>query len=134
MALVVWVTTWRYVVPRMLGTEYHWRSSRFWRDALIYPGINAALLAGAIGIVGVLFLISNESWPIWILPGLLMFVLIGLPVAFALPGLIYLVRKHWQSFNASRSQAVTAYLVVILIANFVYLALAAGYSALIGVI
>jgi len=132
MALVLWVVTWRYTMPRMLGVEYHWRSSRLWRDSLIYPGINAVLLAGGTGIVGV-FLVSPMRY-LAILPGLIVAVLIVLPVMFAVPGVVYLLKRHVRSLDVSKSQAVTAYIVIILIANFAYLALAFGYAALIGVI
>lgn len=133
MALVVWVIVWRYIVPRMLGTEYRWRGSRLWRDSLIYPGINAVLLAGGAGIiVGAFF--SSPMRYLAIIPGLIVAVLIVLPVLFAVPGVIYLLKRHVRSLGVSKSQAVTAYIVVILIANFAYLALAFGYAALIGVI
>jgi hypothetical protein len=130
-ALVVWVVAWRCIIPRMLGAEYHWRSSRLWRDVLIYPGINAALLAVCAGIAGILFLISAG---VGIIASLMVVVLIVLPVALALPGFIYLLKKHWLSFDAYRSQVLKAYIVVILVANFAYLALAVGYAALTGVI
>ena len=132
MALVVWVIVWRYIVPRMLGTEYRWRGSRLWRDSLIYPGINAVLLAGGAGIVGAFFLSPIRY--LAIIPGLIVAVLIVLPVLFAVPGVIYLLKRHVRSLGISKSQALTAYIVVILIANLAYLALAFGYAALIGVI
>lgn len=132
MALVMWVIVWRYIVPRMLGTEYRWRGSRLWRDSLIYPGINAVLLLGGASIVGAFFLSPIPF--LAIIPGLIVAVLIVLPVLFAVPSVIYLLRRHVRSLGVSKSQAVTAYIVVILIANFAYLALAFGYAALIGVI
>jgi len=131
-ALVLWVVTWRYIIPRMLGTKYRWRGSRLWRDSLIYPGINAALLVGGTGIVSI-FLFSSMRY-LALLPGLIVTVLIGLPVLFAVPGVIYLLKRHVRSLDVSKSQAVTAYIVVILIANFAYLALAFGYAALIGAV
>ncbi len=133
-ALVLWVVTWRYIMPRMLRTEYRWRDSRLWRDSLIYPGINAVLVLGAASIVAILFLASKDFWPMWIIAGLIVTVLIVLPVMFGVPGVIYLLKRHWHSFNVYRGQAVKAYFVVILITNFAYLALAFGYTALIGVI
>ena len=118
----------------MLRTEYRWRDSRLWRDSLIYPGINAVLVLGAASIVAILFLASKDFWPMWIIAGLIVTVLIVLPVMFGVPGVIYLLKRHWHSFNVYRGQAVKAYFVVILITNFAYLALAFGYTALIGVI
>jgi len=131
LALVLWVVTWRYIMPRMLGTGYRWRDSRLWRDSLIYPGINAAIMLGGASIVGILFLTKSLML---LATGVLIAVLIGLPVAFAVPGVIYLLKRHWRSFDVYRRQAVTAYIVVILVANFAYLVLAFGYAALIGIV
>ena len=133
-ALAVWIVVWRYIMPRMVGIEYSWRSFRLWRDALIYPAINAVLVLGAASIVGIVYLVSEEFWVMWIIAGLILGILVIVPVVFAIPGVIYLLKWHWHRFNVTRSKAVLAYIVVILITNVAYLALASSYTALIGVI
>jgi hypothetical protein len=118
----------------MLGTEYRWRDSRLWRDSLIYPGINTVLVLGAASVVGILYLVSREFTAMWILAGLIIAVLVILPVLFGVPGVLFLLKKHWYSLDVSRSRAVATFVVVILVTNFAYLALAFGYAALIGVV
>ena len=53
-ALLLWVVAWRYIMPRMLGTEYRWREARLWSDSLTYVGINVgvvlAMAALAVGV------------------------------------------------------------------------------------
>ncbi len=133
LALAMWVTTWRYIMPRMAGAEYSWRSSKLWRDALIHPAINAVLILGVASIVGILFLISGNFWPIWIIALLILIIIVIIPLLIATPGIIFILKKQWKNFNVTEGQAVKAFIVVSLIANVAYLALAFGYTALIGV-
>ena len=130
-ALVLWVVAWRYIMPRMVRMECSWRSSRIWRDSLIYPGINAVIVLAVVSIVGVLYLL----WPyIGLLAGLILAVLVILPTVLGIPGIWLFLKRQWPSLDVYRSRAVMAYIVVALATNFAYLALVSGYAALIGVI
>ena len=91
-------------------------------------------MLGAASIVGIPYFISGSFWGIWTVPSLLLVAIIMLPVIFTVPGIIYLLKKQWLNFNVTRSQAVKAYITVSLAANLAYLALAFGYTALVGVL
>lgn len=133
MALVLWVVAWRYIIPRMLGTKYRWRGSRLWCDSLIYPGINAVVVLAATTVAGILFLLASLIG-LGFIVGVILAALVILPALFGVPGVVYLLKRHVRSLDVSKSQAVTAYIVVILITNFAYVALAFGYAALIGAV
>ena len=132
MALVLWVVAWRYCMPRMLGIGYRWRSSRLWRDSLIYPGINAVVVLAATAVAGVLFLVSIGS--LGYIAGLIVAALVILPVLFGVPGVLVFLKRHLRSLDVSKGRAVTAYIVVILATNLAYAALAFGYAALMGIV
>jgi hypothetical protein len=124
-ALLVWLVAWRYVMPRILGMEYRWRGLRVYRDALgwalLYPLTNGVLLAVVALLVPV---IAGAS------------LLIGAPVLFVTllgaVSIFFFVRWSSRTFGVSQGRAAMAYVVVILIANVVYLAFAIGYTALVG--
>jgi hypothetical protein len=134
MALVLWVVAWRYCMTRMLGMEYHWRSSKLWRDSLIYPGINAAAMLAAIGIVGVSYFLGSLIGMVWFMAGLIVAVLVILAALFGVPSILLFLKRHRRSLGVSRSRMVMAYIVVALVTNFAYLALACGYAALMGAV
>jgi hypothetical protein len=133
-ALALWVVAWRYIMPRMVEADYNWRSPRLWRESLIYPAINTVAMLVAALIVGIPLLILGSVLGIWTVASLLLVAIIMLPVIFTVPGTIYLLRKQWLKFNVTRGQAFKAYITVSLVANLAYLALAFGYTALIGVL
>ena len=132
MALVLWVVAWRYCIPRILGIEYRWRSSRLWRDSLIYPGINAVIVLAATAVAGVLFWVPIGY--LGYIAGLIVAALVILPVLFGVPGVLVFLKRHLRSLDASKGRAVAAYIVVILATNLAYVALAFGYAALMGII
>jgi hypothetical protein len=124
-ALLVWLVAWRYIMPRILGMEYHWLDFRLYRDALgwalLYPLTNGAVLAVAALLVPV---IAGAS------------LLIAAPVLFVtLLGVIsifFFVRWSSRTLGVLKAQAAWAYIAVTLIANVVYLVFAIGYTALVG--
>jgi uncharacterized membrane protein len=60
--------------------------------------------------------------------------LLILAALFGLPSILLFVRSHRRKLGVSRGRAATAYIVVVLVANSAYLALAFGYAALAGAI
>jgi hypothetical protein len=124
-ALLVWLVAWRYMMPRILGMEYHWLDFRLYRDALgwalLYPLTNGVLLAVAALLVPVT---AGAS------------LLIGAPVLFVTllgaVSIFFFVRWSSRALGVLKARAAWAYIVVTLIANIVYLVFAIGYSALVG--
>jgi len=124
-ALLVWLVAWRYAMPRLLGLEYRWRGLRVYRDAfgwaLLYPLTNGVLLAVAALLVPITAGVS---------------LLVGAPVLFiTLLGVVsILLFVRWSSRNlgVSKKRAALAYVIVVSVANAVYLGFAAGYAALVG--
>ncbi|MCJ7576069.1 MAG: hypothetical protein MUO80_05280 [Dehalococcoidia bacterium] len=137
-ALLLWVAAWRYCMPRMLGMEYRWRDSRLWRDSLTYLGINAAVVLALAAVAGgalVLayfmgFLIGTAGF----VAVLIVAALLILAALFGVPSILLFVRTQRRELRVSAGRAATAYIVVVLVANCAYLALAFGYAALAGVI
>lgn len=126
-ALVLWVAAWRYCMPRILGMEYRWRSSKLWRDSLVYLGINAAVMLAAAAVALLGFFMAD-----------LIVASIGAALVilalFGVPSILLFIRRRRRSLGVSRGRAATAYIVVVLVANSAYLALIFGYAALIGAI
>jgi hypothetical protein len=60
--------------------------------------------------------------------------LVILAALFGVPSILLFIRSHRRRLNVSRGRAATAYIVVVLVANAAYLALAFGYAALLGAI
>jgi hypothetical protein len=137
-ALLLWVVAWRYCMPRMLRMKYHWRDSRLWHDSLIYLGINAAVVLAVAGLAGGAFFLGYFTGffvgtagivVAWIVAALLIVVAL-----FGVPSILLFVRRHRRELGVSGGRAAAAYIVVVLVANSAYLALALGYAALAGAI
>jgi hypothetical protein len=135
-ALLLWVVAWRYLMPRILGTEYRWRGSKLWRDSLIYLGINAAValpLAMASGVFFIAFFVASSM-------GTAVFVAFQIVAAlvfgalYGLPSILTFVRSQRRDLGVSEGRAAAAYIVVLLVANSAYLALAFVYAALAGAV
>jgi hypothetical protein len=137
-ALLLWVAAWRYIMPRVLGTEYRWRDSRLWSDSLTYLGINAGvvLAAGALAgggfALGVLtgFFMGTAGF----VAGVIVVGLLLLVALFGVPSILLFVRRQRREPGVSGGRAAGAYIVVVLAANAAYLALAFAYAALAGAI
>jgi hypothetical protein len=128
-ALLLWVVAWRYFMPRMLGMEYRWRDSRLWQDSLTYLGINAGVvLAVAAAMAGGVYLLAHLAG-FYIVAALLILVAL-----FGVPSILLFVRRQRHKLGVSGDRAAGAYIVVVLVVNSAYLALAFGYAALMGVI
>jgi hypothetical protein len=137
-ALLLWVVAWRYIMPRMLGMEYRWRGSRLWSDSLTYLGINvgvvlavAALAAGAF-VLGVL--VGSFVGAGLFVAGAVVAAVLMVPAVFGVPSILLFARSRRRELGVSRGRAAGAYIVVVLVANAAYLALAFGYAALAGAI
>jgi hypothetical protein len=137
-AVLLWVVAWRYFMPRMLGTEYRWREARLWSDSLTYLGINVgvvlAVTALAAGVIVLAFFLGS-------LVGTAGFVAVavvaGLLIAvgvFGVPSILIFVRRQGREMGVAGGRAAGAYIVVVLVANAAYLALACGYAAVAGAI
>lgn len=133
-ALMLWVVAWRYCMPRMLGMEYRWRDSKLWRDSLIYLGINAAGMLVAVAIAGVVFFLALLTGMVGFTAGLIVAALVISAALFGVPSILLFLRRYQRRLGVSKGRAATAYIVVVLVANFAYLALAFGYAAFLGVI
>ena len=137
-ALLLWVVAWRYLMPRMLGTEYRWREARLWSDSLTYLGIHAgvvlavaALAAGGF-VLGVL--VGSFTGAAVFVAGAVVAAVVMVPALFGVPSIFLFVRKQRRETGVSGGRAARAYIVVVLVANAAYLALAFGYAALAGAI
>lgn len=132
-ALMLWVVAWRYCMPRMLGIEYRWRDSKLWRDSLIYLVINAAAMLAAASIAVIAYFLGFFIGMISIAV-LIVAALVILAALFGVPSILLFLRRHQRKLGVSKGRAATAYIVVVLVANAAYLALAFGYAALLGAI
>jgi hypothetical protein len=138
-ALLLWVVAWRYLMPRMLGTEYRWRDSRLWSDSLTYLGINAGVvLAGAAVVMGGALLLAYFMGFFLGTAGFVVVLIVGavliVAALFGVPSILLFVRRQRRKSGVSGGRAAGAYIVVGLVANAAYLALAFGYAALAGAI
>ena len=137
--LLLWVAAWRYFMPRMLGMKYRWRDSRLWSDSLIYLGINAGVVLVAAVLVPVVvfflaYFVGSFVRTPELLIGLIVAALVILALLVGLPSILLFVRRQRRELGVSGGRAAWAYIVVVLVANFAYLALAFGYAALAGAI
>ena len=137
-ALLLWVVAWRYFMPRMLGTEYRWREARLWSDSLTYLGINIGVVLAAAALATGVFALA---YFMGVLIGTAGFVAVAVVAAvliaaalFGVPSILLFVRRHRRKPGVSGGRAALAYIVVVLVANSSYLALAFGYAALAGAI
>lgn len=137
-ALLLWVVAWRYIMPRMLGTEYRWREARLWSDSLTYLGINVgvvlAMAALAAGVIVLAFLMGSIVGTagfvaVAVVAGLL--IAVGV---FGVPSTLLFVRRQGREMGVAGGRAAGAYIVVVLVANAAYLALAFGYAAVVGAV
>ena len=137
-ALLLWVVAWRYCLPRMLGMEYHWRDSKLWQDSLVYLGINAGVVLAVAAVAGGAFLLVFFTGYLIGTPGLVVVLIVAalviLAALFGVPSILLFVRRYRRKLGVSRGRAAWAYIVVVLVANSAYLALAFGYAALVGAI
>jgi hypothetical protein len=137
-ALMLWVVAWRYCMPRMLGMEYRWRDSKLWHDSLVYLGINAAVMLAAATIAGGAYLLGYLMGFLIGTAGfvavLIVAALVVLAALFGVPSILLFLKRHQRSLGISTGRMVAAYIVVVLVANSAYLALAFGYAALVGAI
>jgi hypothetical protein len=136
-ALLLWVVAWRYFMPRMLGMEYRWRDSRLWRDSLFYLGINTAVVLAAAAMAGGIFFLAYFMGFFFIgMAGFVAFMIIAaipiLAALFGVPSILLFLSRYQRKLGVSSGRLATAYIVVVLVANSAYLALAFGYAALIG--
>ena len=126
-AALLWAVLWRVVLARMLGVRYTWLD---WRGhlaalgwALLYPVTNGVVFAAvsflAIATAGVTLMIG--------IPVLIATLLGALSIAL-------FVRRYTRKLGVSRGRALLAYLLVVALANAVYLAFALGYAAVVGVL
>jgi hypothetical protein len=138
-ALLLWVVAWRYIMPRMLGVEYRWREARLWSDSLTYVGINAGVVLAIAFLAGGAFLLSLfmgvyiGSTAGYVAALVVVAVLISVAL-FGVPSILVFIRRQRRKLGVSRGRAAAAYIVVVLVANAAYLALAFGYAALAGAI
>jgi hypothetical protein len=137
-AILLWVVAWRYCMPRMLGMEYHWRDSRLWQDSLTYLGINVGVVLAVAALAGAAFLLASFTGFFLGTAGLVAVVIVSglliLVALFGLPSILLFVRRQRRERGVSGGRAAWAYIVVVLVANSAYLALAFGYAALAGAI
>jgi hypothetical protein len=137
-ALLLWVVAWRYIMPRMLWMEYRWRDSRLWSDSLTYLGINVGVVLAVAAMAGgalllALFMgvfVSTAGY----VAGLVVVGILIAVAAFGVPSILLFARSRRRELGVSRGRAAGAYIVVALVANAAYLALAFGYAALAGAI
>ncbi len=136
--LLLLLTGWRYLMPRLLGMEYSWRNLKLWRHSLLYPAINGAVI-GAATLAALLLLFFVLSYFGTEMEGFLNASLLIISIVAAglllsgVPGALFFLRRQRHSVNASAGRIVVAYIVVSLIINSAYLAFAVGYLALAGV-
>jgi len=125
-AVLAWLTAWRYAMPRLLGVQYRWRDFRLYSNALgwalLYPVTNVAAFAVGIAVVIVLGTLA---------------IVIEIPLlALTLSGAVSIVLftlERSRKLGVSYGKPFRAYAAVVLLANAAYLLLALGYAALLGV-
>jgi hypothetical protein len=132
-ALLLWVMAWRYCIPRMLGTEYRWRGSRLWSDSLTYLGINAGV-AVFLGFGALAYVIASSIGTAGFVALQIVAAMLISAALFGLPSILLFVTRQRRELGVSAGRAIAAYIVVVLVANAAYLALAFGYAALAGAI
>jgi len=122
MAIIFWLLSWRYLVPRVLRGSSPGEIRRLWKFALIYIGVNALLLIpGAI------------LYMIWSFTGS-PFVFVFLLILFAGASTIIFFASRFRRLFEKESQALKAFVLVTLASNGAYLIFALIYAALTGVI
>jgi hypothetical protein len=121
-SILIWVFAWRFIMSRFLGLEVEWRSIRFWGEALgwafLYPATNIAA-------VGVLLLLLIITGPIAIFG-----ILIPAVTIFGTLSIFLFSNVRAPKLGVPKGRAALAYILVVLLANAVYLPIAVGYAAL----
>jgi len=124
-AFGLWLTAWRYIMPRFLGIEYRWSGMQLWRDALLCailtPFTNPAAVLGALILSLFTVSLSMET-------GILALVV----TLFALLTLLLFVRVFSRHAGVSGRRAALGYIVVVVAVNALYLPFAVAYAALVG--
>jgi hypothetical protein len=117
---------------RRLGVPYHWREGKLYRDALIWAVLYVIPLLVWVPAV---YLLGDSHLPPILWEGA-MFVGILLAVVSALGLVNAFLYARWKAekLQVTRGRAFGAYLLAMLMASALYLAFAAGYSALVGAI
>jgi hypothetical protein len=146
LSTLIWVLSWRLIMGRFLGTTYGWFSSQLWGEAvgwaMLYPFVNLGALALGAALMALLFLAAGIGGAV-LAPGLASYLeavpmLLGLVLlaltATGAASAFYFGRLRKRTQGLSRWRAAGAYLLVVLLANLLYLALAAGYAALVDVL
>jgi hypothetical protein len=130
-----WVTAWRVVIPRRLGVPYRWRQWKLYRDALAWAGLYVAVNLAILVVVACLL---AGVWPAVLAslcPTGLVVVVIAVPLICTALGLVnayFYARSQAARLQVARGRAFGAYLLVVLMANALYLAFALGYAAIFG--
>jgi hypothetical protein len=120
--LVAWVTAWRVVIPRRLGVPYRWRAGRLYRDALLWAAVYAGLIALVAAVAWVMAAGAEIGFP-----GLCLLLPLVL-IALAPAGAYLYARFTAGKLEVTRVRAAVAYLLVVLMANGLYLAFALLYG------
>ena len=124
-ALAVWVTTWRLMMPRLLGVTYPWRDKRLWQHALGAALLNPVTnpLSMWVALAFALFSVSATRGVILVW---LVVLLLGLVSLWAF------VRVFAQRLGTERRRTALAYLAVLAVANIAYLSFSLVYAAVAG--
>ena len=124
-AFGLWLTAWRYIMPRFLGTKYRWLELKLWRDALLCAILTP--FTNPVAVLGALILaLSTLSLSLEI--GIMVLVV----TLFALLTLLMFIHLFGRRAGVPDRRAALGYIVVVVAVNAVYLPFAVGYAALVG--
>jgi hypothetical protein len=130
--LALWVAAWRVVMPRRLGVPYRWRGGKLYRDALTWAALYVIINLVALVLAGLVLLLAGLFEPLaWLM------VVVGPLVILAALGLtnaFFYARWKAEKLQVTRGRAFGAYMLVVLMANALYLVFALGYGAIVGAI
>jgi len=144
--LSVWLIFWRWVMNRFLNRNYRWREARLWKDAfgwlLLYQLISLTTLAIMFVLIGAgemmsstpVFFTGEKEIRFEMIYEMVMALVI---LIFSIAGLglvnaFIFSRSSFKKLQVPKSRAFGAYMLVMLLANLAYFALAAGYAFLVG--
>lgn len=132
--LGAWLAAWRVVIPRRLGVPYRWRGRKLYGDALTWA-VRCSLLDLIVLVpclpAACLSMLAARSltWLNLVAAGLLLTVVVlGLINAF------FYALWNADKLHVTRGRAFGAYILVVLMANALYLAFAAVYGLIVGAI
>lgn len=142
-ALGAWLVAWRYGMPWQLGIQYRWRDLRFWVDAFRWSVFPIIAILGLMGVVAVVYLFVPTPIPRalnWMSPMLYLaigalFIPLGIALLLALPGVLGLMlfsSSHAGRAGITRRNAARAYIVVVVMANAIYLVIAGTFAFVVG--